>query len=88
MNQLSDRLFDEERMYAYIEAYAAENHMEQTMRALPYALEKMREYIEETEQWFYPMIQSAKTAFLERANALFLLKYHISSVVETIKRML
>lgn len=50
MNQLSDRLFDEERMYAYIEAYAAENHMEQTMRALPYALEKMREYIEETEQ--------------------------------------
>lgn len=200
--ELSDRLFDEERMYAYIEAYAAENHMEQTMRVLPYAREKhsgqfrkgkdkvpyiyhpllvacqalalgldddnmvsaallhdvcedcdvapeelpvkpatqkavalltkvyvgekldkaayfgaiaeneiavmvklldrccnvsgmaagftrekMLEYIEETEQWFYPMIQSAKTAFPEHSNALFLLKYHISSVVETIKHL-
>ena len=200
--ELSDRLFDEERMYAYIEAYAAENHLEQTMRVLPYARgkhngqfrkgkdkvpyiyhpllvacqalalgldeddmvsaallhdvcedcdvapeelpvnpatqkavalltkvytgekldkkayfsaiaeneiavmvklldrccnvsgmaagfsrEKMLEYIEETEQWFYPMIQSAKAAFSERSNALFLLKYHISSVVETIKRL-
>ena len=38
--ELSDRLFDEERMYAYIEAYAAEHHLEQTMRVLPYAREK------------------------------------------------
>jgi len=201
--ELSDRLFDEERMYAYIEAYAAENHLEQTMRVLPYARgkhngqfrkgkdkvpyiyhpllvacqalalgldeddmvsaallhdvcedcdvapeelpvnpatqkavalltkvytgekldkkayfsaiaeneiavmvklldrccnvsgmaagfsrEKMLEYIEETEQWFYPMIRSARESFPEHSNALFLLKYHILGVVETIKHLL
>lgn len=201
--ELSDRLFDEERMYAYIEAYAAAKHLEQTMRVIPYAREKhsgqfrkgkdkvpyiyhpllvacqalalglddddmvsaallhdvcedcgvtpeelpvnqrtqeavalltkvhsgekqdkaayfaaiaeneiavmvklldrccnvsgmaagftrakMMEYIEETEQWFYPLIQSAKVRFPQYSNALFLLKYHISGVVETIKHLM
>lgn len=34
---LSDRLFDENKMYTYVKTYASANGMTQTMRVLPYA---------------------------------------------------
>lgn len=49
---------------------------------------RMLEYIEETEEWFYPLIRNAKTDFPEYSNPLFAMKYHIISVVEAIKHML
>lgn len=36
---LSDRLFDENRMYTYIKTYAVSNHLYQTVKVLPYARE-------------------------------------------------
>lgn len=39
LGQPSDRLFDEERMYAGIEDYAVRKNMTQTLRALPFAKE-------------------------------------------------
>ena len=39
---LSDHVFDGEQMYAYLEAFAHKHHMEETLRALPFAWEKHR----------------------------------------------
>ena len=49
---------------------------------------RMAEYIEETEVWFYPMIENARKDYPEYAKALFAMHYHIMSVVETIKHLL
>jgi GTP pyrophosphokinase len=49
---------------------------------------RMVEYIQETEEWFYPMIENAKKDYPEYENSLFAMKYHILSVVETIKHLL
>ena len=49
---------------------------------------RMIEYIEETENWFYPLIQKAKIDFPQYSNALFAMKYHIISVVEAIKHLI
>ena len=50
--------------------------------------DKLTSYINETEKWFYPMIRKGQNDFPQYANALFLLKYHISSVVSAIKHQL
>jgi len=50
--------------------------------------DRMVEYINETEKIFYPMIQYAKHEYPQYANQLFLIKYHISSVIVTIKNMM
>ncbi len=49
---------------------------------------RMVEYIQETEEWFYPMIENAKKDYPEYEKALFAMHYHILSVVETIKHLL
>lgn len=49
---------------------------------------KLIEYIKETEQWFYPLLQKAKTEYPMYSNQLFLIKYHMTSVVEAIKHLL
>ena len=38
-DSLSDRLFDEKRMYNYVELYAASKNMPQTSKALPFERE-------------------------------------------------
>lgn len=48
----------------------------------------MMEYIEETEKWFYPLIENAKLDFSQYSNALFAMKYHMISVVEAIKHLI
>lgn len=49
--------------------------------------EKMRKYIWEVEEFFYPMISRAKVCWPSHSDALFLIKYHMSSVVEAVRRL-
>lgn len=46
---------------------------------------KLHEYIEETETYVLPMIRKAKDEYPEYQNAIFVLKYHIFSVLDAIK---
>jgi hypothetical protein len=47
--------------------------------------EKIHEYIEETEVFVLPLIRKAKDEYPEFQDALFILKYHIFSVLDAIK---
>lgn len=47
--------------------------------------EKISKYILETETWFYPLMQTAIENFPQYARQIFLIKYHINSVLEAIK---
>lgn len=46
---------------------------------------KLTSYIKETEEYIYPLIQKAKSEYPMYSNQLFLIKYHISSVLEAVK---
>lgn len=50
--------------------------------------EKLNEYIAETEAYVLPLIRTTKNQFPEVQNALFILKYHITSVLASIKGVL
>ncbi len=56
--------------------------------ATGFAKEKLVEYINETEKWFYPLLQKAKTNYPQYANQIFLIKYHMTSVIGTLKYQL
>ena len=56
--------------------------------AAAFDTEKLVEYIKETEQWFLPMMQKAKTEYPMYSSQIFLIKYHIVSVMEAIKHQL
>ncbi len=49
--------------------------------------DKMLAYIKDTEKWIYPLYYRAKSFYPEHSNQIFLIKYHMSSVIETIKHM-
>ena len=53
--------------------------------AVGFSKEKMVEYIKETEKWFYPLLHKAKYEFPMYSNQIFLIKYHMTSVIEVIK---
>lgn len=53
--------------------------------ATAFSKEKLVEYIRETERWVYPLMQNAKHAYPMYSNQIFLIKYHMSSVIEAIK---
>ena len=46
--------------------------------------DKLAEYIRETERLVYPLLDKAKTEYSMYSNQLFLIKYHMSSVVEAV----
>lgn len=50
--------------------------------------EKMVKYINETEKYVYPLLQTAKTRYSEYSNQVFLIKYHMTSVVTSLKYQL
>lgn len=50
--------------------------------------DKMAEYIEETETYVLPLLNLVKHGYDEYYNTSFLLKYHLLSVMETLKRTL
>lgn len=54
--------------------------------ATGFTKKKMVEYIKETESVVYPLIQKAKSEFPMYSNQIFLIKYHMTSVIEAIKR--
>lgn len=56
--------------------------------AAAFSKEKMIKYIRETERWIYPLLQEAKDTLPVYSNQIFLIKYHMTSVVETIKHQL
>lgn len=47
--------------------------------------EKIKEYIDETELFVIPLIREAKENYPEYQNVLFILKYHIFSVLDAIQ---
>ncbi len=53
--------------------------------AAGFSKKKLTSYINETEKYIYPLIQKAKIEYPMYSNQLFLIKYHISSVLEAIK---
>lgn len=46
-----------------------------------FSVEKTKQYIEETRQFVLPLLQQTKENYPEDTNALFILKYHITSVI-------
>lgn len=54
--------------------------------AAAFPREKLVQYIKETECFVYPLLQKAKNEYPMYSNQIFLIKYHMSSVIEAIKR--
>lgn len=56
--------------------------------AMGFSKTKMIEYIDETEQYIFPILDNVKQEYPEFYKAAFLLKYQMKSVLETLKRIL
>ena len=54
--------------------------------AAAFSKEKLVQYIKETEKYVYPLLQKAKNEYPMYSNQIFLIKYHMTSVIEAIKR--
>ena len=52
-----------------------------------FTIEKLTAYIEETKEYIYPLMHWAKENYPEYSNMLFLLKYHMISVINSIEAM-
>ena len=50
-----------------------------------FSREKLAAYIEETRQYVLPLLRKAKSRYPADADVLFVLKYHITSVVDSIE---
>ncbi len=53
--------------------------------AAAFSEEGMARYIQETERFIYPLIDKTSDNYPEYANQIFLIKYHMTSVIEAIK---
>lgn len=53
--------------------------------AAGFSRKRLVRYINETEKYFYPMLQQAKTDYPEYSNQIFVIKYHMTSVVNSLK---
>jgi GTP pyrophosphokinase len=49
-----------------------------------FSVEKLKAYIEETRQYVLPLLRKVKNQYPEDSDILFVLKYHIVSVVDSI----
>ena len=50
-----------------------------------FSVEKLKSYIEETRHYVLPLLRKVKNQYPEEADILFVLKYHIVSVVDSIE---
>ncbi len=50
--------------------------------------EKLAEYIHETERWIYPLLDYLKETCPEYSSQLFLIAYHMRSVVEAVRHLI
>ena len=53
--------------------------------AAAFSADKMNEYIAETKYYIYPMMDMIAEKYPEYENAIFLIRYHMTSVIETVK---
>lgn len=49
---------------------------------------KMIEYIKETEEYIFPLIDKGQNLYLDCFDVLFVLKFHLKSLIETIKALI
>lgn len=49
-----------------------------------FTVEKLKSYIDETRDYVLPLLRQVKDAYPDESNILFILKYHITSVVDAI----
>ena len=56
--------------------------------AASFSEEKLADYIRETEEYVMPLLDHARHTIPEYADALFILRYHMNSVLESLKSML
>ncbi|MCQ2508026.1 MAG: hypothetical protein MJ097_04480 [Dorea sp.] len=56
--------------------------------ATGFTRERMADYIDETEELVMPLLTHVKHNYPEYYNAVFLIKYQMASVMESLKRML
>lgn len=47
---------------------------------------RLKRYIDKTEKWFYPMMEQALELYPEYEKEIFLIKYHMVSVMDAAKR--
>lgn len=50
-----------------------------------FTIEKLKSYIEETREYVLPLLRQVKDKYPSESNILFILKYHITSVVDAIE---
>ena len=50
-----------------------------------FTIEKLKAYIEETREYVLPLLRQMKDKYPDEGNILFVLKYHITSVVDAIE---
>ena len=53
-----------------------------------FTLEKTKAYIEETREYVLPLLKTAKSTFTDDSDILFTLKYHITSVTNSVDAMI
>ena len=56
--------------------------------AAAFSKQGMIRYIRSTERWVYPLMKETRQRYPQYGNQVFLIKYHMTSVVETIKHRL
>ncbi|SDB27240.1 bifunctional (p)ppGpp synthetase/guanosine-3',5'-bis(diphosphate) 3'-pyrophosphohydrolase [Butyrivibrio sp. INlla16] len=56
-----------------------------SVMAMAFSTEKMIDYVEETQEYLYPILEKLKYDNLEYNDAVFLIKYQLRSMLETIK---
>ena len=53
-----------------------------------FSKERIVSYINETEKYVYPLLEKAKSNYSGYSNQIFLVKYHMTSVVTSLKHQL
>lgn len=53
--------------------------------ATSFSDEKMSEYIIETQKYIHPLMEKARDDYPQYANQLFLIRYHMNSVLEALR---
>lgn len=56
--------------------------------ASSFSKKKLIEYVNETEQYVYPLLDHIKREYLEYRDVIFVIKYQLLSTIETIKALL
>ena len=56
--------------------------------AAAFSIERMASYIIETEEYIYPLLNLADRKFPQYANQIYLIRYHMLSVVEALRQLM